>query len=180
MTTGSRWARRPVRPLVAVWLAAAGGLGLLLLLAGGAQGPLDDRDQAWQRPGFLDAGDLPAPAPDVAPGVPTRGRPAVVFFERPGRIAALCRALERAPMPGGAAAAVAVAGRPPARCGAATVVGDAGGALAAAYGLRRPRDGGSPAGYAVVDGHGAIRYRTLDPGVAGRLGEVATMVAALP
>ena len=80
----------PAGPLVVVWLAAAVGLGLLLGLARAAEGPLDDPDPAWQRPGFLDAGDLPAPAPRVAPGVPAPGRPTVVFFERAGRLPELC------------------------------------------------------------------------------------------
>lgn len=74
-----------------------------------------------------------------------------------------------------------VAGAPPAgRCAqTATVVSDPNGAVAQAYGMRRPRAGGAPVGYAVVDATGAVRYRTLDPEVVHRLGEVATMVEAL-
>lgn len=51
--------------------------------------------------------------------------------------------------------------------------------LAEAYGMRSPSDGGPPVGYAVVDGQGRIRYRTLDPTVATELPEVATILAAL-
>jgi len=35
-------------------------------------------------------------------------------------------------------------------------------------------------GYAVVDAHGLIRYRTLDPAVADELDEVKTIVGATP
>ena len=64
--------------------------------------------------------------------------------------------------------------------GADAVISDVDGALAAAYGMRSPRGGGAPVGYAVVDRAGAIRYRTLDPAVADQLSEVGTMVDALP
>ncbi len=179
--------RRSAAPLVATWLGAAVGIGLLLALARASQGPLDDPDQAWQRPGFLDAGDLPAPAPTVAPGVPLPGRPTVVFFVGAGNdLAELCEALAESPLPERAATAVVVAGSPPGRCdGAGAVVGDRDGEVAELYGLRRPR-GGPPVGYAVVDAAGAIRYRTLDPEVAdhvrgghhGRGAAMTTPVAA--
>lgn len=178
--TGRRLERYRPRRLILAWLAAAVGLGLLLMVARVAQGPLDDPDQAWQRPGFLDAGDLPAPAADLAPGLPANGSPTVVFFERPSGLAKLCRALARTPRPGGGEVAVVVASGPRRPCPAARVVVDPDSALTGEYGLRRPRGGGPPVGYAVVDAAGAIRYRTLDPGVAGRLGEVATIVDALP
>lgn len=144
-------------------------------------GALDDPDPAWQRPGFLDAGELPAPAPNVAPNVPATTRPAVVFFARADGMEKLCRALAENRLAGRAAIALVVGGTPSGGCdAAAAVVADPEGDLAEAYGMRRPRDGGPPVGYAVVDAAGDIRYRTLDPAVADRLDEVATMVAALP
>ncbi len=166
---------------MATWVGAAVGLGLLLALARAAEGPLDDPDQAWQRPGFLDAGDLPAPAPTVAPGIPAPHRPTVVFFVRPDDgLAELCHALSTSPLPAQAATAVVVSDSTSDRCPAVgAVVGDPAGTVAEAYGLRRPRGGGQPVGYAVVDAAGAIRYRTLDPEVADQLDEVATIVAAL-
>ncbi len=166
---------------MATWVGAAVGLGLLLALARAAEGPLDDPDQAWQRPGFLDAGDLPATAPTMAPGVPAPRRPTVVFFLRPGdSLAQLCHALAATTLPAHAATAAVVAGSTTDRCAAVgAVVGDPDGAVAEAYGLRRPRRDGPPVGYAVVDAAGAIRYRTLDPEVADQLDEVGTIVAAL-
>lgn len=176
-----RGASRSIRPLVVVWLGAAVGFGLLLALARAAEGPLDDPDQAWQRPGFLDAGDLPTPAPTVAPGLPSRRRPTVVFFLRSGAgVPELCHALAATRLPGQAATVVVVAGSTSDRCAAAgAVVHDADEAVAEAYGMRYPRGGGPPVGYAVIDGDGAIRYRTLDPKVADQLDEVGTIVAAL-
>ncbi|MBW3643361.1 MAG: hypothetical protein KY447_10650 [Actinobacteria bacterium] len=167
--------------LVLIWLVAAVGLGSLLVVARAARDPLDDPDPALQRPGFLDAGELPIPAPQVAPAVPAPGHPTVVIFERAGRLAELCHALATTPLPRGTATAVLVVDSPSGRCDAAgTVVGDLNGTVAGAYGLRRPRGGGPPVGYAVVDAAGAIRYRTLDPTVSDELSEVGTILAALP
>ncbi len=165
-----------------IWVAAAVGLGLLLTVARVMREPLDDEDPAWQRPGFLDAGDLPVPAPPVAPGLPAQARPTVVFFERTGRLPQLCQALADSSLPDKATAtAVVVDGADTHSCeGADAVVNDRDGALAAAYGMRRPRGGGPPVGYAVVDSAGAIRYRTLDPAVADELSEVRTILDALP
>lgn len=165
---------------MATWVGAAVGLGLLLALARAAEGPLDDPDQAWQRPGFLDAGGLPAAAPTVAPGVPAPNRPTVVFFVRADGLAELCHALAGSALPVRGTVAAVVDGSTSNRCSVArAVVDDPEGAVADAYGMRRPRGGGRPVGYAVVDGAGNIRYRTLDPEVADQLDEVVTIVAAL-
>ena len=172
---------RPSGPLAATWLGVAVVLGLLLAHARAMEGPLDDTDPARQRPGFLDAGALPAPAPPVLRDVPSPGRPAVVFFVRDDGMDELCRALGEGRLAGRAVLAVVVGGAPSGGCGAAAaVVADPEGERAEAYGMRLPRDGGPPVGYAVVDARGDIRYRTLDPAVAERLDEVTTMVAALP
>lgn len=174
--TTPRWPSR--RSLVAVWVLAALGFGALLGLARAAEGPLDDPDPARQRPGFVDQGSLPQPAPPVA-GIPTSGRRAVVFFERADRLGRLCQALAKSPLPPKADLVVAVAG-PGGSCPAASVVADPDARVAGAYGLRTPREGGPPVGYAVVDSAAAIRYRTLDPSVADELDEVATILEAVP
>ncbi len=177
----SRAPRRSAVPFVLTWLGVAVGLGLLLALARAAEGPLDDADPAWQRPGFLDAGELPVPAPDVLPGFPPSGLRAVVFFVRADGLGELCHSLTASALRQRAALAVVVAGPASASCEAAgAVVSDPEGAVPEAYGMRRPRGGGPPVGYAVVDASGDIRYRTLDPEVADQLEEVGTIVAALP
>ena len=170
--------RPGARRLVALWLVAAAVAGGLLLAAQRARGPLDDPDPAYQRPGFLDAGDLPRPAPALPDGLPRAGRRAVVFFAPADRLARLCGALAGRRF--GPQVDVAVVVPQPATCAGVATVVDGGGGLAAAYGLRPTRQGGPPEGYAVVDGAGRVRYATLDPAVAGHLAEVDTIVAATP
>lgn len=168
------------RQLLGVWLAATVVLGALLLVARATRTGGDDVDQARQRPGFLDAGALPVPAPSVA-GIPTPGRRAVVFFARQDEAGDLCRELAgRRSIVGRAVVAVVVAGVAPPACPGGQVVADSNGAIARAYGLPVPMDGGPPTGYAVIDSAGAVRYRTLDPEVVDQLGEVATILGATP
>ena len=162
---------------MAVWLGTAVGFGALLALAQASGSTLGDPDPARQRPGFLDAGALPQPAPRLAPALPRSGRPAVAFFVRPGSLDGLCRSLSGAPLAERADVAVVVSGA--GRCPEGITVADPAARLARAYGLHRPRAGAASVGYAVVDGHGRIRYRTLDPTVADHLGEVRTIVGAV-
>ncbi|MDP8937207.1 MAG: hypothetical protein M3O23_05690 [Actinomycetota bacterium] len=162
-----------------VWLVMAVGFGVLLAVARVSAGPLDDPDPSHQRPGLLDLGDLPVPAPPVSDGIPTSGREAVVFFVRPAGLQALCAALADADLEGEPDLVLVVAG-PVAPCAAdVAVLADRGGRLAEAYGLRPPADGNSPVGYAVVDEARRIRYRTLDPEVDELLGEVDTILRAV-
>jgi len=161
---------------VSIWTAAAIGLGALLAAAS-PRGPLDDPDPARQRPGFLDGGGLPVPAPDLGRGVPAPGRRAVVFFVRPKQIGPLCQALPASGL--GTRASLAVIVTSPSDCpGQAALIVDGGG-LARRFGMPTPIDGGPPVGYALVDTAGRIRYRTLDPRGAGGLDEVATMLAGV-
>jgi len=154
-------------------VAAAIGLGALLAAAS-PRGPLDDPDPARQRPGYLDGGGLPAPAPDLGAGV-TPGRRAVVFFVRPEQLGPLCQALPASGL--GRTASLAVIVSSPSDCpGQAALIVDGGG-LARRFGMPTPVDGGPPVGYAILDTAGRIRYRTLDPRGAGGLDEAATMLA---
>ncbi|MGQ0803280.1 MAG: hypothetical protein ACT4PI_05395 [Actinomycetota bacterium] len=165
--------------LAMVWVGAAVLLGSLLFVADAAEGPLDDPDQAHQRPGFLDEGDLPVAAPDLPGDALEDGRPAVVFFERPRRLETLCDALAGDDLDRRAEIVVIVSGED-GECEGARSVDDPNGELAAAFGLREPSDGGPPVGYAVVDSDGRVRYRTLDPQAADDLEEVETIVKAVP
>ncbi len=169
----------PSRKVLAVaWAASALGLGGLLAMA--RPGPLDDPDPAEQRPGFLDAGSLPAPAAPVTNALPARGRRAVVFFVREPGLGALCRAV------GGSGLArqadlVAVMVRASRDCPTELeVVADTTGSHARRYAMPLPRDGGAPVGYAIVDSRSQIRYRTLDPAVVDELAEVTTILGATP
>jgi hypothetical protein len=166
---------QPALVLVAAWMTAALGLGVLLVAGEASREPRDDPDPVWQRPGFLDAGELPVPAPPLAPGVPPIGRPAVVFFTRDP--ANLCQALAKSRLAEKAdliLVGLGADGCPHVR----SVVDDDDGHAARSYGMRSPEDGRYPVGYVVVDSKRAIRYRTLDPGVGQHLPEVGTMVEA--
>jgi len=167
-TTGQR--------LAGVWLVAAVGFAALLLTAEITRSPLDDPDQAYQRPGILDLGALPALAPPVTADIPAPGRPAVVFFTRPGEAAALCSALAAARLDADVVV-VSPGGLP--GCDDVPVVTEVTRQLAMSYRMREPAGGGAPVGYAVVDAEGQIRYRTLDPTAADELSEVRTILEAL-
>lgn len=160
-----------------MWVAAVAALAALLAVAQSTEGPLDDSDPAFQRPGFLDVGDLPRPAPRIA-GVSYDTRRTVVFFEQGDRIGPLCRALESETFDDDVQLVVVHPADRSTRCasGVAVVLSDG---LADRFALRRPRGDGPPVGYAIVDSDGRIRYLTLDPEVASQLDEVRTVLGAL-
>jgi len=170
----------PTRASLTLWVLAAVFFGGLLVAARASESPLDDPDPARQRPGFLDLGDLPIAAPRVTTRVPRPGRAAVIFFERPNGVEALCASLAGDSLVDTADIAVVISG-PGGTCPADVgVVRDRDRRLARAYGLREPRDHGPPVGYAVVDAHRRVRYRTLDPTDAQELREVETILAVTP
>lgn len=167
------------RGLVITWsvisLAAIAGV----IASQALLGPRDDNDPAFQRPGMLDLTTAPFPAP---PPVTSAGRRAVVFFVRDSRGAsAVARAFTSDASLRGEVAMHLVVAFPPAGGGAVMQsVPDPKGSLAAAFGLRTPRDGGPAIGYALVDSRNMVRYVTLDPEVANNLSEVRTLIEAMP
>jgi len=165
------------RALATVWLTAAVGFVVLLLVAHRMEGPRDDPDQAEQRVGFLDRSPLPFAAPMVTAGLPAAGRPTVVLFLRPGDAPRQCRDVGERVI--ASSAVVAVLSGPAACPGISAVLVDPSGRTAKGYGMRVPADGGPPVGYAVVDADTRVRYRTLDPDPAADSREVTTMLAAL-
>jgi len=170
------------RRLISAWLVAAMVLGGLLAISRTGYSGLDDPDQAFQRPGVLDIGPLPAPAPAVTASIPRDGRKAVIFFTRPAGLDRLERAVTGAEqLRESVDVAIVLQGEAaPTVPGPVPVRVEPGPGLARSYGLRLPRDGGPPVGYAIVDRAGRVRYATVDPGDARRLAEVATMLRAVP
>lgn len=169
---------RHVGAAVLTWSAAAAALAAGLVSAQRHRGPLDDTDAAHQRDGLVvDLGPV-----DLAPHL-AAGTPAAVLFLRPEMLTdtALSLAGPAAPeLPAAVRLLVcqpAPAPRDPP--GGLTVVDDSHGAVQRMCRMRGPRDGGYPVGFAVVDGSGRLRYRTLDPGMAGRWFELRTMVRAV-
>ncbi len=55
----------------------------------------------------------------------------------------------------------------------------AAGSIAATVGMPRPRDGGAPVGYAILDGDAFVRYATLDPTYLQHGFEVDILAGAL-
>ncbi len=68
-----------------------------------------------------------------------------------------------AEVPEGAAMVLVIDGGDVPADGPVPAVSDGDGSIAAAVGMPRPRDGGAPIGYAVLDGDAFVRYATLDP-----------------
>lgn len=164
--------------LVTVWCGAALLLAALLASVRLSQSAGDDVDPAWQRPGILDLGELPEPAPEVA-GVDLRAsRATAVFFADPARIEPLCGELSGWERPPGLALVVVASDAASCADDVATVEADPS-EVAEAFGLRRPSGDVDPTGYAIVDGAGRVRYRTLDPLAAELLDEVSTMSRGL-
>lgn len=169
------------RRLIAIWLVAAVGFGTLLAIANAQSGGLNDPDPAYERPGFLDAGDLPIEAPMLTASIPQPGERTVVFFTRSDMEDELVEALLSSSLVNEAALAVVVAGAERADpAPGIEVIRDHESEYASRIDMPRPRDGGPPVGYIVIDSEGRIRYRTLHPDVAGMLQEVDTILDATP
>lgn len=169
------------RRLAAAWLGCVAVLGAGLLVVHAGASPLDDPDQARQRPGFIDANPPRSVAPRLT-GLGPAGSRGVVFFTRPERLPRLLAALGEADgsrLLRRAQVVVVLPGTVPgaARPGV-TSLADPTGNVSRLLFMRRPRDGGYPVGYAVVGPDGTVRYRTEDPGQDLRLSEVLMAVGA--
>ena len=166
------------RNLLVLWLTVGAVLGALLFIAERSRSPKDDPDPAWQRPGFLSP---PRPAPRVDGAFPRAGTPLAVIFVRSAKGQSLFHDLS---LQGdltalGDVVIVTADGSTPAiRSGIASVVHDPRGQLARSFGLRIPRDGGYPVGYALVDRAGMLRYATLDPHCIG-MGQNEEIIALM-
>lgn len=178
MLTRTRPARRPLR-LIAVWLVSVAVLGAGLLTVRIGYSPLDDPDQAHQRPGFADANTPRSVAPPLT-GLGPAGSRSVVFFTRPDRLPRLLDALgadEGLQLLRRAHVVVVQPARSPAAAPAGvSLLTDPTGSVSHALFMRTPRDRGYPVGYAVVGADGTVRYRTEDPGQDRRMSEVLTAV----
>ena len=166
----------PRHLLVSTWVIAAVAIGALLVVADSTASPRDDPDPAQQRPGILDGDGLPARVPDIAAQLVAPDQRAVVFFDRADHASQLCAALGRGEPLGDVHLVVVVQGGA-LECAGVSAIDDPGGHIAAAIGMRTPRDQGPPVGYAVIDRQNRIRYRTLDPSLD--LDEARTIVDAL-
>lgn len=151
-------------PLLA-WLVLAAVLTATVVGVVGGPGPLDDPDQGDQRPGLLvDVDEVRLVRGLELPGDPIGRRPVFIAFDRavPPR-AEFSGVLDE--VPDRYAAVLVVPGwvpRAPSVPGG-EVIGDPERWIADAVGMSRPKDGGPPIGYAVVDSRARVRYATIDP-----------------
>jgi len=151
------------RAPLAFWAAAAVILTVVILVGVPLPGPQDDPHPGDQRAGFLIDRDTARRVPGLKlPGAPVGRRPVVIVFDRslPDR-EKLAEFL--AEVPDGAAMVLVIDGGDVPADGPVPAVSDGDGSIAAAVGMPRPRDGGAPIGYAVLDGDAFVRYATLDP-----------------
>lgn len=169
-------------PSVLLWLACAVVFGTLLAWAEHSRNPKDNPDPARQRGVYLHS---PRVAPAVIPGFPRPGKRLAVIFVRSARDGMLFHdlALQSDITSLGDLVIVTADGSvPDVRQGLEAVVADRTSAIVRAYGLDRPRDGGYPVGYALVDRKGFLRYSTLDPHCVGmgQNEEIVALLKALP
>ena len=162
------------RRLAVTWLVAAAALVAITAWTRATASALDDPDPARQRSGVVaDAASAPLAPAALRQRLPGGG---VVFFERGSRSGPLCEALQGSTF--GWRAVLVTTGEPPPACASVAVADVAARDAARAVRLPLPRDRGAPVGYVILDDAGRVRYATLDPGAAARLGEVRTMLRA--
>lgn len=166
-----------VHSYVLIWLAVAGAMGGLLGLAEYHRNPLNDPDPSRQRTGVL----LPAGnerSPSMGPQ-PNPGREAAIIFARSLKGRHLFPDLADQSDLSRKADLVVVTqdgSRPVIETGVDRFLMDPDGSLAQMLGLRGPIDGGYPVGYVLIDAHGFIRFRTLDPGFDRRAWEMKLLL----
>lgn len=186
--TDTRWGRVPgaAPPLAASaplfwWALTAAALVTVIVAVVGGPGPLDDPSQGDQRPGFLVDADA---ARDVRAldltGSPVGRRPVVLIFDRkPPRPETLADFVEEIPRSAAVVLSTARGGAEQGLPERVRIAGDLRGRLAETVGMPRPRDGGPPVGYAVIDDRARVRYATLDPEYLEHGFEVEILAGAL-
>ena len=163
-------------------------LGLLMLYSQRNRGPMDDPDQAFQRPGFLSdavGAVVATPLPELAiaaPAMPAPGARSLLVFVRANvpQTRMVLDDLNRGVVAEQMASIVVISSAPLGETTKAPAIADPDSRVARAYGMRRPADGGYPLGYAIVDTRQRVRYATLDPALADHWDEVETMLRATP
>jgi hypothetical protein len=164
-------------PYLWVWISVALLLGGLLGFAEYRRNPLNDPDQAQQRTGvLLPTGQEPAPrirALNIA------GRSMVIIFDRTLTGRHLFHDLaDQSDLTRNAELVVVTpdGSRPVIETGIDHMLADQDEAIARAFDLRKPVDGGYPVGYVLIDSSGSIRFRTLDPAYNKRAWEIRLLL----
>jgi hypothetical protein len=147
--------RRPsTRAMAASWVAAAVVLGAGLLIEEATRNPLDAANPIRERIGM--AGYSSMPVPKVAGTV--EGERTAVLFVRAAQADSVCTWASQRHL--GKVTMVVVAPED-VDCKGVPLTVDADRKLADAFGMRKPKDGGYPVGFALLDSAGGLRYTTL-------------------
>ena len=164
------------------WTATAIVLAVVVVVIVGDGGPLDDPKQGRQRPALLAPRNQAPVVDNVALPRTGIGRNAVlVAFNRdlpePDELSAF-----RHHVPDDISILVVV-GNANARAMQdevnVEVIADPEGDVARELRMPRPKDGGPPVGYALVDRDARVRYATLDPSYTKHAAEIETIAGAL-
>ncbi|MGE3977336.1 MAG: hypothetical protein AB7F94_07070 [Nitrospira sp.] len=165
---------------IGLWIVTALLFAGLLAQAEYRRNPLNDPDQAQQRTGvLLPTGREPAPK---MPVLDFTGRPALILFDRTLTRRHLFHDLaDQADLTRNAELVVVThdGSRPVIETGIDRMLVDQDEAIARAFDLRKPIDGGYPVGYVLVDSSGFIRFRTLDPGYELRVWEIRLLLGEM-
>lgn len=123
-------------------------------------------------------------AATVGDDLPQKGHRTVLLFLRDGMYGRVVDALAAGPagelfdLQPTADVVVVIPHRPTDSPIVTGIARDPRGTLAAAYGMPRPRGGGAPVGYAVVDPARRVRYVALEPDLPHELGQVVAVASA--
>lgn len=164
------------------WTATAIVLAVVVVVIVGDGGPLDDPKQGRQRPALLAPKDQAPVVDNLAQPRTGIGRDAVlVAFDRdlpdPDELSAF-----RRNVPDDISILVVVGNASPRETREhenLDVIADPEGRVAREFGVPRPKDGGPPIGYALVDRDARVRYATLDPSYIEHAAEIETIAGAL-
>ena len=138
----------------AAWLAAAVVLGGGLLIEDATRNGMDAENPIRERIGMASYTGFPAPEPA---GV-VDGRRAAVLFVRPQQADSVCTWAAGAPL---GEVTMVVVSPENTDCKGVPLTIDGDRKVADGFGLRRPKDGGYPVGFALLDSAGGVRYTTL-------------------
>lgn len=167
---------------LAWWSATATVLVVVVVFFVGQVGPLDDPNQGQQRPALLTPSDEAPVVDDLGlPGNPVGRGPVLVAFDRDVPDAQQLSALRREIPDNIPIVLVTDNGSTPEvrqRRGL-ELLADPEGIVARKVAMPRPKDGGFPIGYALIDRAARVRYATLDPSYTEHAAEIATVAGAL-
>ena len=146
--------RPAVRGFAVAWVATAVVLGGGLLVEQATRNGADAKNPIRERIGMASYAGFDAP--EVG-GVPD-GRRAAVLFVRPQVADSVCTWAAGAPV---GDVAMVVVSPENVDCKGVPLTVDADRKLADGFGMRKPKDGGYPVGFALLGSDGALRYTTL-------------------